>query len=126
MSHQLRILTALDAPTPSKRDTLAADRRCRQTFVVEMARALHMYGTPTHRLETALNALASRLGLTAQILSTPTSITIAFGPMDQQQVSLLRLDAGAINLEKLADLDALVEQVLGEHVGVAAPSRRAL
>lgn len=86
--------------------------RIRRQFVIELGAALHRYGTPTHRLEMALGRLSSMLDLQAQILATPTSMTMAFGPMDDQQVTLLRVEPGGINLEKLADLNALVDETI--------------
>ena len=48
-------------------------------FVLELARALHEYGTPAHHLEVALESVAKALDLTAEFFSTPTSIMIGFG-----------------------------------------------
>ena len=48
-------------------------------FLVKLGRALHTYGTPSHRTEEALTRIAARLGLRAQFLVTPTSILGSFG-----------------------------------------------
>lgn len=69
-------------------------------------------------MELALSTLAERLGLLAQVLCTPTSMTIAFGPMHDQQVSLMRLEPGVINLEKLDRIHAIVAGVLDRSLDV--------
>ena len=46
-------------------------------FVLDLARALHRYGTPSHRLEEALKVICGHLGVTAEIFGTPTTIIIS-------------------------------------------------
>lgn len=94
---------------PSK---LQRVKRQRQKFVMEIGLALHTYGTPTHRLELALYRLVAHFGVEAQILATPTSITVAFGPMDDQQVAMRRVEPCEINLSKLVQLDDLINETL--------------
>ena len=47
-------------------------------FVLALARALHRYGTPAHRLEEAMRICCHRLGLDAEVFSTPTAIIMSF------------------------------------------------
>ena len=84
----------------------------RAAFLLDLGRALHAYGTPTHRLERAMDQIGQRLELQPQVLATPTSITVAFGPEHDQRTALIRVEPGGINLEKLADVDHLVSEVL--------------
>ena len=74
----------------------------RTSFVLRMARALHRYGHPAHRLEESLVATSERLGLEAQFFSTPTSVFASFGQIDRQHTHLLRLDPGGTDLGRLA------------------------
>ena len=95
------------------------DQMLRRTFILEIGHALHTYGTPTHRLEGAVTRLADQLEIKVQVLATPTSMTVAFGPMHDQQVSLLRVEpGGGIDLGKLSDLDALVDATLRGELGL--------
>ena len=48
-------------------------------FVLALARALHRYGTPAHRLEEALEIVGKDLGLKGEFFSTPTTIIASFG-----------------------------------------------
>jgi len=80
-------------------------------FLLTLARALHRYGTPAHRLESALSTTAERLGIQAQFFALPTSLHASFGESPDTQAHLMRVDHGEVNLEKLARLDAIAEQV---------------
>lgn len=83
-----------------------------QAFVLELGRALHSYGTPAHQLEDALTRVSKQLGLDGQFLTTPTSITAAFGPIGNQQMAMMRVDPGVAELGKLAELDSIAGHVL--------------
>src|SRR5690242_6953980 len=88
-----------------------ADASAGISFVMELGAALHRFGTPAHRLEGAMGAVARQLALEAHILSTPTSIMAGFGPLTDQRHVLVRIDPGEVNLEKLAALDRVAGQV---------------
>ncbi len=81
-------------------------------FVLELARALHTYGTPAHRLEVDLSMVAHRLGLTAEFFTTPTSIMVGFGPLSEQRVHLLRVEPGQPNLGNLAQVSDIIRHVV--------------
>jgi uncharacterized membrane protein YjjP (DUF1212 family) len=81
-------------------------------FVLRLARALHSYGIPAHRLEEILESAAQRLGLEGQFFSSPTSIYAGFGREEEQRTYLLRVAPGGVDLGKLADLDAVAVNVL--------------
>src|SRR6187402_1110755 len=85
-------------------------------FVLELARALHESGTPSHRLEAALQTVASRLGLRAAFFSTPTSIMVGFGDLIDQRVHLLRVEPAETNLGNLAQLSDIVRDVIVANV----------
>jgi uncharacterized membrane protein YjjP (DUF1212 family) len=88
-------------------------------FVMELGAALHRFGTPSHRLEGAMGAIARQLELEAHILSSPTSVMAGFGPLSEQKTVLVRVDPGEIDLEKLAALDRVAGAVGRGQVPVA-------
>ena len=88
------------------------ERSASTRFVLELARALHMHGTPAHRLETLLSTVAIRLGLTAEFFSTPTSIMIGFGELVDQRVHLIRVEPGEPNLGHLSRLSGITRGVV--------------
>jgi len=81
-------------------------------FVLELARALHEYGTPAHRLEVDLQTVSTRLGLTAEFFTTPTSIMVGFGDLSDQRVHLLRVEPSAPNLGNLAQVSDIIRHVV--------------
>ena len=98
----------LDVPMGATGGHAAVSRR----FVLQLARALHKHGTPAHRLETALAITARRLGLEAEFFSTPTSIMVGIGNLDDQRVSLLRVEPGEPNLGHLSTLGDITRGVI--------------
>lgn len=108
-------------PAPDRSGTDPADPRV--AFLLAFAQALHRLGVPAHRLESALDELALRLGVEAQFLSTPTSIQAAFGPLGRQRLALIRVSPGSSDLGRLAELDAIGHQVFHEVVEPAEGTR---
>jgi uncharacterized membrane protein YjjP (DUF1212 family) len=93
-------------------------------FVLELARALHVHGTPAHRLEVLLSTVARRLGLTAEFFSTPTSIMVGFGELVEQRVHLMRVEPGEPNLGHLSRLGAITRDVIENGSSPAEGLRR--
>ncbi|MEN9508610.1 MAG: hypothetical protein RLZZ621_1173 [Gemmatimonadota bacterium] len=94
-------------PPPGGDPTSPETRR----FLLELARSLHRHGTPAHRLERALTSAARRLGIRAEFFTTPTSIMVGIGPVEQQHVHLLRVEPGEPNLAQLAELGDITRLV---------------
>lgn len=81
-------------------------------FILEIGRALHVYGTPAHRLEETLRDIAKALGIESMFFSTPTAIFSTFLTSEgEEEVYLQRIESGDVDLGKLSELDALAIQV---------------
>lgn len=106
-------------PRPPENDRAEAER-----FLLRLARALHVYGTPAHRLEEALYGISDRLGVEGDFLVSPTSILVSFGEIDQQRTRLIRVDAGEMDLAKLAELHEIIHDVTEGSIGAAEASSR--
>lgn len=113
-------------PVPTGQLSLAdrqALERERIRFVLALGRALHRYGTPAHRLEEALGIVCRRLSLHAEVLSTPTWLTVRFGDPADLRTAMMRVSTEELDLGKLAALDALADAVtdreLAPDVGLA-------
>ncbi|HZT12817.1 MAG TPA: threonine/serine exporter family protein [Candidatus Baltobacteraceae bacterium] len=78
-------------------------------FVTQLARELHRAGVASDQLERTILSAAGVLGLQVEILSHPTDVMIAIGPRYAQQIVMLRLDPGRVNLRKLAFLNELFD-----------------
>jgi len=76
-------------------------------FLLRFALALHSCGTPAHRLEAAVRRLSQALGLPAEVLATPTSLTVGL----DQRVRIFRVQPGEIHLARLVGVDAVGSQV---------------
>ncbi len=98
----------LDPSTLPKSHSENDPRRVAEILVEVLARALHRYGTPAHRLEEAMGHVASGLGLQSQFFSTPTAIFASLGTRGHQRTLLIRVEPGEIELEKLSRLDAVL------------------
>jgi len=89
----------------------------RIAFLLELARRLHKYGTSAPRLEMAVSGCAQRLGLSAEVWSSPTAIIMSFADLAQgdeglaQVTQVMRLSPGDVNLERLCRADAIADQV---------------
>ncbi|SFS06744.1 Uncharacterized membrane protein YjjP, DUF1212 family [Dyella sp. OK004] len=90
----------------------------RIAFLVELARRLHQYGTSAPRLEMAISGSAQRLGLVADVWSSPTAIIISFADLAQgedglaQVTQVMRLPPGDVNLARLCQADLIADQVI--------------
>jgi uncharacterized membrane protein YjjP (DUF1212 family) len=81
-------------------------------FTLRLAEALHRYGTPSHRLEGLMMRVSERLGLEGRFFSTPTSLFASFGPPEALRTSLIRVEPGDVDLERLTLLDVLADDVI--------------
>lgn len=90
--------------------------RAIESFCMQMGLALHRFGAPAYRIEEVLGQIAQRFEIFASFLSTPTSITAAFGQKEQQRVYLTRADPGEINLGKSSRIEALAHALVEERV----------
>ena len=96
----------------------------RIAFLLELARRLHQYGTSAQRLEMAIAGAAQRLGLVADVWSSPTAIIISFAEQTDQEYTLaqvtqvMRLSPGDVNLARLCEADAIADRVIAGEVGV--------
>lgn len=100
------------------------DYAARLAFVVELAEHLHAYGTTAQRLEGALNAVASRLGLECEPWSNPTGLILSFSdpsrpPGEGDTTRVIRLPPGDTNLARLCEADRIAEDVMAGRMDLA-------
>lgn len=91
----------------------------RMAFLVELATRLHKYGAASPRLEMAITGAAQRIGVNADVWSSPTAIIISFADLAQgedgrlaQTTQVIRLLPGDVNLDKLCRADAIADRVI--------------
>ena len=100
---------------PSPRDVQEIDSD-EIGFVLELARALHRYGTPAHRLEEAIVVVCRRLELAVEVFSTPTTIIMSFGNPAELRTRMMRVETGELNMSKLAAVDELADAVVAQQI----------
>lgn len=93
-------------------------------LLVKLGRALHQYGTPSHRLEENLGLIAERLGLRANFFATPTAIFAAVEREGREESHLIRVEPADVDLGRLQDTYAIVDDVLYEEISVAEGEHR--
>lgn len=91
----------------------------RIAFLVELATRLHKYGASSPRLEMAISGSAHRIGLHADVWSSPTAIIISFADLAQgdegrvaSATQVIRLLPGDVNLDKLCRADEIADRVI--------------
>ncbi|RMH04335.1 MAG: threonine/serine exporter family protein [Planctomycetota bacterium] len=94
------------------------------TFALELAKALHRFGTPAHRLEDVLTALSAHLGVRGSFFSTPTALFASFEGAGADSVHMQRLESSETDLGKLAELDALFNDVWYGRLGLEEAAAR--
>lgn len=97
--------------TAAQADAVPRDTPTARAFILELGRGLHEAGAPSHRIEDAMSVLSSRLGVTGQFFTTPTSIFASFGPPEEQRTALLRVEPSGVNLERMSLIDDLIREV---------------
>ena len=93
-------------------------------FLLRVARLLHQYGTPAHRLERVLGLVSQSLGVRAAFFSTPTSVFASFEGADGERVHLLRGEPGETNLGKLVEFDQVLEEVEAQRADLDTAAAR--
>lgn len=109
-------------PKPSTFAT--AGYAARIAFVVELAEHLHAYGTTAQRLEGALIAVSTELGLDCEPMSNPTGMVLSFSDPhsaigDSDTTRVLRMPPGDTDLAKLCEVDRIAEEVTAGRLGIA-------
>lgn len=90
----------------------------RVAFLLELARRLHQYGTAAPRLEVAVYRAAQRLGVQADVWSSPTAIIVSFAELGRsddalaQTTQVMRLPPGDVNLARLCAADEIADRVI--------------
>ncbi len=80
-------------------------------FVAQIARELHRAGVASDQLERTITAISAVLGLQVEIFALPTNVTLAIGPRHAQQIIMLRMSPGRVNLRRLALLNEIFDDL---------------
>ncbi|KAH8923061.1 DUF1212-domain-containing protein [Atractiella rhizophila] len=91
----------------------------RQDFILKLARALMMFGAPTHRLENQIQATAQVLDIKCQVIYLYNFMIISFQD-EEAHVSETRIikQNSALDLGKLTQISLLHYEVCHDEIGV--------
>lgn len=108
----------------SPRGATSTQERQAIEFILDLGRALHRYGTPAHRLEDALRVVSLRMGLRADYFATPTTLIVSFGEPSDLRTTMMAMDPYENNMDKLALVDRLADQVIAGEIDAAEGTKR--
>lgn len=117
-------------PASAGTPAVGAASTTRIAFLLELARRLHQYGTTAPRLEMAIHGAAQRLGLVADVWSSPTGLIISFADATQgeddiaRNAQVMRLAPGDVNLARLCEADAIADRVIAGELDLREGFRR--
>lgn len=91
----------------------------RQQFILKLAKALLIFGSPSHRLESQLLATAKVLEVEAQFIHLPSIVIASFGDADTHtsETHFVK-SSGALNLGSLHAVHELYRKVVHDEVSV--------
>ncbi len=89
-------------------------------FVLELGHNMQAFGASVSTLENALGRVSQHLGLEGAVFATPTGFLASLRKEGHHSKTyLMRVDAGWSSLEKLAEVESLVDLVLADRLEVA-------
>ncbi|CAK9784668.1 DUF1212-domain-containing protein [Cutaneotrichosporon oleaginosum] len=96
----------------------------RQQFLLKLARALMMFGSPSHRLETQIQATARVLEINAQVVYLPGTMLVSFGDdaTHTSETKFLKQSTG-LDLGKLLAVHNVYWNVVHDRCSVDDASR---
>lgn len=95
----------------STRAVAAIQNDPKAVFLTQLARELHRAGVPSDQLERTITSAADVFGLQVEIFALPTNVTLAIGPRYAQQIVMLRMEPGRVNLRKLTYLNEMFDEM---------------
>ncbi len=95
-------------------------------FIVKVGTAAHNYGSTATRLESFLAGLSKKLGYPGVFRSTPSDIVFAVreGPESPQRVEIIAMQAPGVDLDKLARVGDLLNELETGTLSLADASTR--
>jgi hypothetical protein len=86
----------------------------KKDFLIKLAKALHVYGSPVYRTEYSLTFASTALGIQGMFAVFPTLLLTSFGDFERDpsksESHILRVNQG-FHCEKLALVDSLADQI---------------
>jgi len=106
--------------------TNESDFNARCQLLIKVGQAAHKYGSTSARIERYLQSVSVSLGLKGAFKVTPTEMIFAFelGNNQPQRVHMSTLAFGGLDLDKLACVGELVDDVIKGSLSIASASEQ--
>lgn len=97
----------------------------RQEFLLKLARALMMFGAPTHRIEVQIQQTANVLEVNCRCVYFPGLMLLSFGDENTHTSETKIIKQGSVvDLTKLTDMHTIYWNVVHDKIGVEQASRQ--
>ncbi|KAJ5648740.1 hypothetical protein N7490_005112 [Penicillium lividum] len=92
---------------------------CRQRYIMQLCRALMLFGAPTHRLEEYMQMTSKVLEIDSQFLYLPGCMIMSFDDPSTRttEVKLVRVGQG-VDLTRLSDTHSIYKNVIHDVIGI--------
>ena len=93
-------------------------RKKQANILLQISKAIAEAGAPAHRLESYMQVLLDKFGLKGSFFALPTSIMASIGESYGQKSYMIRTTPGDIDLATLQQLNAIINQLEADEIGV--------
>jgi len=89
----------------------------RYQFIIDLGRALHIYGIPSYKIQSYLSSIARTQGLKGSFMDFPTWINYVFYEDDEQTYNYIEcVPPGSLNLGALSRIVEVTNKVISKEV----------
>ena len=81
-------------------------------FIIELGKALHIYGIPSYKIQSYLTAVAKTQGITGSFMDLPTWINYVFYEDDKSYNYIECITPGNLNLGAFSRIAELTNKVI--------------
>ena len=105
--------------------SLMTDVMTRQDFIMKLAKALMVFGAPSHRVESQLSATALVLEIDAQFIHLPSIVICCFGDQDTNTSETHFIKAsGGLDLGKLHRVHNVYKAVMHDEIDAGEGTKK--
>jgi len=86
-------------------------------FIIELGKALHIYGIPTYKIQTYLTKVSKTQGINGTFMDLPTWINYVFYEEDGQTYNYIEcIPPGVLNLGALSRIEEVTNKVISKEI----------
>ena len=85
-------------------------------FIIELGKALHVYGIPSYKIQSYLTEVATKKGITASFMDLPTWINYAFYEDEKSYNYIECIPPGYLNLGAFSRIAELMNKVIDSKI----------